>query len=165
MRILKVVLVSAALVCLSTAQTPEPQVSATSPPPIIAPVPTATPTPVPPQPAPLPAPSPLPTPMPTPLVLPPDAPPQILAVQLSDPIFHDGETVTGTVITSTNVTAVEIHLAGRIGHIPRTAPGVWQMTYRVPLVPFFMRRDYTAQIVATNEFGASAQQELTVSVR
>jgi hypothetical protein len=109
--------------------------------------------------------SPTPSPLPTPLVLPEDAPPQILAIQLSDPVFHSGETVTGTIITSTNVAAVEIHLAGRTARMPRADAGVWQMTYRMPHVPFFMRRDYTAQVVAINSAGLTAVQEITVAVR
>jgi hypothetical protein len=103
--------------------------------------------------------------LPTPLVLPPDAPPQILAVQLSDPVFHGGETVTGTVITSTNVSQVEIHLGRRTVHVPRFDLGVWQMTYRMPHVPFFMRGNYTAQIVAMNQAGATAVREISVSIR
>lgn len=147
------------------AQTP------TGPPPTPAPIPTASamatptlsasPTPS----APSSTPSPSPTPLPTPLALPPDAPPQILAIQLSDPVFHSGETVTGTVITSTNVASVEIRLAGRATHMPRTDFGVWQMTYHMPRIPFFMRGNYTAQVVAMNSEGLTAVQEITVSVR
>jgi hypothetical protein len=98
-------------------------------------------------------------------VLPAEAPPQILAVQLSDPVFHSGETVTGTVITSTNVAAVEIHLAGRTARMPQSDAGVWQMTYRMPRVPFFMRGSYTAQILALNASGVTAEQDVTVAVR
>jgi|SRR5579884_1969513 hypothetical protein len=154
---LKTLLVNAALTMALVAQTPAPQPEPTpsagpSPTPSAMPSPTATP-------------AASPTPLPTPLVLPADAPPQILAIQLSDPIFHSGETVTGTVITSTNVAAVEIHLAGRTARIPRADLGVWQVTYRMPRVPFFMRGDYTAQVVAMNSAGATAVQEITVPVR
>jgi outer membrane biosynthesis protein TonB len=148
--------------------TPLPVPTVTAPPPAtpLPPLPTPWPTPTPmTTPAPLPSPVPTVTPLPTPLVLPPDAPPQILAVQLSDPVFHGGETITGTIITSTNVAAVEIRLAGHSMRMPRTDFGIWSMTYKMPHVPFFYRGRYTAQIVAMNSAGAQAEQDLTVSVR
>jgi outer membrane biosynthesis protein TonB len=144
--------------------TPLPVPTVTAPPPAtpLPPLPTPWPTPTP---MTTPAPVPTVTPLPTPLVLPPDAPPQILAVQLSDPVFHGGETITGTIITSTNVAAVEIRLAGHSMRMPRTDFGIWSMTYKMPHVPFFYRGRYTAQIVAMNSAGAQAEQDLTVSVR
>lgn len=146
----------------STTPLPVPTISAPPPATPLPPLPTPWPTPTP---MTTPAPVPTVTPLPTPLVLPPDAPPQILAVQVSDPVFHGGETITGTVITSTNVAAVEIHLAGRSMRMPRTDFGIWQTTFKMPHVPFFYRGRYTAQIVAMNTAGAQAEQDLTVSVR
>ncbi len=108
---------------------------------------------------------PTPTPLPTPLVLPPDAPPQILAVQLSDPVFHSGELVSGTVITSTNVAAVEIRMMGRSRRLPRTDFGVFAMSYTMPRVPFWLRKTYTAQVVAMNSAGVQAERDVTVSIR
>lgn len=144
--------------------TPLPVPTVTAPPPAtpLPPLPTPWPTPTP---MTTPAPLPTVTPLPTPLVLPPDAPPQILAVQVSDPVFHGGETITGTIITSTNVAAVEIRLAGHSMRMPRTDFGIWQVTYKMPHVPFFYRGRYTAQIVAMNSAGAQAEQDLTVSIR
>ncbi|MFN2449169.1 MAG: hypothetical protein ABR508_05160, partial [Candidatus Baltobacteraceae bacterium] len=77
------------------------------------------------------------TPLPTPLVLPPDAPPQILAIVTSGNVMHAGDTFSGTVITSTNVAAVEVRLAGRTMRLSRTDSGVWQTSYVVPKVPFW----------------------------
>lgn len=99
------------------------------------------------------------------MLLPADAPPQILAIQLSDPVFHGGELVTGTIITSTNVAAVEIRLMGKHARIPRTDFGVFQMSYKMPRVPFWMRKTYTAQVVAMNSAGVEAERDITVSVR
>lgn len=143
---------------------PSPTISA---PPAATPLPTPLPT-LSPLPTTSPSPTPTPTasPLPTPLELPPDAPPQILAVQLSDPVFHSGELVTGTIVTSTNVAAVEVQLAGHSMRIPRAAdPGIWQMSYRMPHIPFFFRGTYTAQVVAMNSAGATATTPVTVSIR
>jgi hypothetical protein len=157
---LKIFLFTIALIATATpSPSPTPLPTATPlPVPTISPVPPATPMPVP-------TPWPTPTALPTPLMLPVEAPPQILAVQVSDPVFHSGETVSGTVVTSTNVAAVQIHLAGRVAQIPRADAGIWQMTYRMPRVPFFMWGKYTAQIVAVNAAGVSATRDMTVSVR
>lgn len=106
-----------------------------------------------------------PTPLPTPLALPPDAAPQILAIQLSDPVFHSGELVSGTIVTSTNVAAVEIRMMGRSRRIPRTDIGIFQISYTMPRVPFWMRKTYTAQVVAMNSAGVETERDLTVSVR
>lgn len=143
--------------------TPSPMPSETAPP---SPLPSATPTPTPTATA-SPTASPLPTatPLPTPLVLPQNAPPQILAVAISDPVFHSGETVSGTVITSTNVVAVELRLEGHSVRLPRANYGVFQMTYTMPHIPFFFRRTYTAQVVALTDTGLQAERDVTISVR
>lgn len=136
-----------------------------SPSPVASPSVSPSPSPAPPTPSPSPSASPLPTPLPTPLVLPPDAPPQILAVQLSDPVFHGGETVSATVVTSTNVAAVEIRMSGHALRLPRTGFGIFQLSYQVPRVPFWMRKSYTAQVVAMNTAGVEAARDITVSLR
>ncbi len=142
-------LLAMALACATPSPTP---VMTATPQPSATPLPTATP-------------QPTATPLPTPLLLPPEAPPQILAVQLSDPVFHSGEKVSGTIVTSTNVTSVEIHLAGHVAHVPRSEAGVWQWTYQLPRIPFFLWGRYTAGVVALNAWGASAERDVQISVR
>lgn len=86
-------------------------------------------------------------------------------MQVSDPVFHSGETVSGTVITSTNVAAVEVRLLGHSMRLPRTDFGVFSMSYTMPRVPFWLRKTYTAQVVAINAAGSQAERDLTISVR
>lgn len=112
-----------------------------------------------------PSPSASPAAQPTPLVLPPDAPPQIIAVELSDPVFHSGETVSGTVVTSTNVAAVDVRVATQNRRLPQTAPGIFSMSYTLPKIPFFLRGTYTARIIAQNTAGVTAEKDVTVSLR
>jgi hypothetical protein len=103
--------------------------------------------------------------VPTPLVLPTEAPPQILAVQLSDSVFHSGETVTGTIVTSTNVSDVRVQFGGRSAPIPQREPGVFALSYTLPHIPFFLAGTYTAQVVARNPAGLSASRNVSVSIR
>lgn len=106
-----------------------------------------------------------PTAQPTPLALPPDAPPQIVAVELSDPVFRSGETVSGTVITSTNVAAVDVRVANQDRRLPQTAPGIFSMSYTLPKIPFFLRGTYTAHVIAQNTAGVTAEKDVTVTLR
>lgn len=106
-----------------------------------------------------------PTPLPTPLVLPPDAVPQILAVTVNETVFHSGDTIYSTVITSTNVAAVELRVAGKAIRFPRVDFGVWQLAYTLPHIPRRMLHDYDGQIVAMNSAGVTAARPVTISLR
>jgi len=132
-------------------------------PPSPTPVPSATPSssPAPSSPAPTPSSSPLPTP----LVLPPDAAPQILYVTVSEPVFHSGDTIYSTVITSTNVAAVELRIIGKAIRFTRSDFGVWQLNYRMPRIPRRYFRDYNGQIVAMNTAGAVTARTVVISLR
>ncbi|HET9393824.1 MAG TPA: hypothetical protein VFO29_09950 [Candidatus Rubrimentiphilum sp.] len=112
-----------------------------------------------------PGPSPTASPLPTPLVLPPDAAPQILAVTVNEPEFHSGDVISSTVITSTNVAAVELRILGRAIRYPRTDFGIWQLNYTVPHIPRHFLRDYNAQIVAMNTAGATTAFNVVISLR
>jgi len=143
---------------------------AQTPPPAATPAPSPTPSASPPaSPAPSVAPSATPasspTPLPTPIVLPPDAVPQILAVTVNETVFHSGDTIYSTVITSTNVAAVELRVAGKAIRFPRVDFGVWQLTYTLPHIPRRMLHDYDAQIVAMNSAGVTASRPVTISLR
>ena len=130
------------------------------------PAPSATPVPSPlPSAAPTPIPSPTPVPMPTPLVLPADAPPQIVDLQISGTVFQSGDTVSGSVITSTNVASVELRLAGYSIPVPRTDYGVFAVTYHVPNVPFFAKHGYTLHVIARNMKGDQTERDLPITLR
>ncbi len=145
------------------------------------PIPLATPMP-PPTPMPIvtpsatPSPSPKPTtspasivtpmPLPTPLVLPPDAPPQILAIRMDNPVLHGGDMVGGTVVTSTNVASVEVRLGPRSMSIPRTAVGdISNELSDAARAVLHSADNYTAAVIARNAAGISAERDVNVSVR
>ena len=110
-------------------------------------------------------PFPAPTPLPTPLVLPPPAPPQILAVKFRDSVLHSGDTMLVTVITSTNVAAVELRVGGSVIRFPRTDFGIWQLSYKLPPIPRRFRHDYAAEIVAWNSTNLTAKRDVTIALR
>jgi hypothetical protein len=128
-----------------------------------APAPTPTPTPLT-QPTATPVPS--PTPLPTPPVLPPNAPPEIVAYSISTDVLYSGETITGYVVTSTNVASVEVRVATISINMPRTDFGQFSMSYQVPNLPFFVPRGpYTMRIIARNTPGDAVEQDLPVTLR
>lgn len=151
----------------ATAPSPSPLPSPTASPsaaPSATPAPSAAPSATP-SATPLPTLTPAPGPLPTPLVLPPTAPPQILAVTVSEPIFHSGETISATVITSTNVAAVELRVIGRAIRFQRSDFGVFHLNYKLPHIPRRYRRDYAADVVAMNAFDMYVHRNVTISLR
>lgn len=98
----------------------------------------------------------------TPLVVAMDAPPQIVAIDLASPVFHSNETVTGAVITTTNVQSVSLELAGHVMDLPKVEAGRFGMSYHLPQIPFFMKHAYTVHVVAKTGVGATATRDVTV---
>ena len=115
--------------------------------------------------SPQPSPTASPAPLPTPLVLPPGADPQILAIKVNEPVFHSGDTVEATVITSTNVPAVELRVMGKIIRFVRLDFGVFQLAYKLPHIPRRFLKDYPAQIVAMNTANVLVARNITISLR
>jgi len=137
---------TAALACESSASPmPSP-----APSPTISPVPPATTS---------------PASLPTPLVLPPGDPPQILAVAINCLVFHSGDIFAATVITSTNVPAVELRAVGKVVRFQRIDFGIWQLNYKLPHIPRRFLRDYAVQIVAWNTTNLTATRDTTLSLR
>lgn len=109
--------------------------------------------------------TPSPAPLPTPLVLPPQAPPQILAISMNQPVYHSGDTFSAKVITSTNVPAVELRVLGKVVRFTRLDFGVWELDYKLPHIPRRFLRDYPAQIVAMNTVDVYVARDITLSLR
>ena len=152
---------------------PMPVISATpgiSPTPILSPTPIPSPTPAPsptPIQSPTPAPSVSPTPVATPtiLMLPPDAPPQILWIQLSSTTPRAGDTLSVIVLTSSNVASVELRVAGYGASLPKTDVGRFEGTSTVPRLPFFINHNLTMQIIARNTAGVAIEKDFPFQVR
>jgi hypothetical protein len=96
----------------------------------------------------------------------PDAPPQIFEVQIPSEAVHPGETVSGNVLTSSNVAAVEVRLARYSMSLLKVGEGRFTLTMTVPHIPFFLRwRTYMIDIVAHNVRGDVVEQTLPITVR
>lgn len=97
----------------------------------------------------------------------PDAAPRILRVALSKTAFHPGETIAGTVTTSSNVASVEARIGSFFGiSVPKTGVGRFDLRYRVPsFVPPFWRGPMTLQLIARNTRGDRVVRKIPISIR
>lgn len=98
-------------------------------------------------------------------MLAPDAPPQILWIALSSTSPRAGDTLTVTVLTSSNVASVELRVGGYGSGMNKTDVGHFQLASTVPKLPFFMSHSLALQIIARNTAGVAAQQTVPVQVR
>ena len=97
--------------------------------------------------------------------LPPDAAPQIVALYIDRTTVRGGDTVNGSIVTSSNVASVE----ARIGYfsipVPKTGEGRFAVRYTVPHLPFFLHRTYSMAVIARNAAGVAAVRNVAIRLR
>jgi len=159
----------------ATNPAPSPQASVTRPAPV--PQPTATPSAAPtvaataPVITPTPAPSGQATTAAAPRLVKPvprvatDAPPQILAISVSETTVRPGDRVSGSVITSSNVASVEARIGGYAMSLSKVGVGKFALTYTVAPLPWFIRGKFTLQVIARNTRGDAATRAIPLTVR
>ncbi|MHB8147843.1 MAG: hypothetical protein ACYDGM_11380 [Vulcanimicrobiaceae bacterium] len=109
-----------------------------------------------------------PTPTPTRKLVPiraADAPPQIVSISISQSTMHPGQTISGTVVTSSNVASVELRVASYSIDMQKTGVGRFAMAYTVPNIPVAFRGSYTMQIIARNSAGDQASRGIPITIR
>ncbi len=97
--------------------------------------------------------------------LPPNAAPQILAVAVSETTVHPGDTVSGSVVTSSNVASVQARIGGYAMTLVKTGVGRFALTYTVAPLPWFIRGTFNMQVIATNTRGDTVQRTIPLTVR
>lgn len=95
----------------------------------------------------------------------PNAPPQIVAVNVSSQTVHGGDTISGTVVTSSNVASVEAKIATFSIGVPKVATGRFALNYVVPNVPFFFHGTYPMTVIARNTAGQSVERVIPITVQ
>lgn len=109
--------------------------------------------------------SPRPVPSAKPLDLPPNAPPQILSVDINETTVHSGDTVSGTVVTSSNVASVEVRVASYGMTLAKVGVGRFALQYTLGALPFFVHGTYEMRVIARNTRGDVAEQAIPITVR
>jgi hypothetical protein len=97
--------------------------------------------------------------------VPPNAPPQILSVSVSRTTVESGDTVSGTVLTSSNVASVEVRVATYGMALSKVGVGRFALAYTVGALPFFVHGTYPMRIIARNTRGDAAEETLPITVR
>lgn len=112
-----------------------------------------------------PVPTPVPTATPTPVILPANAPPQILSYSLSSTTVHAGDTISGSVLTTSNVASVEAKVASYVIPLAKIGVGHFALSYVVPNIPKPFRGTYALRIIAHNTEGATTTQSTSVTIK
>ncbi|HEY6327252.1 MAG TPA: hypothetical protein VIW73_12145 [Candidatus Cybelea sp.] len=94
-----------------------------------------------------------------------DAPPQILAISISETTVRPGDRVSGSVITSSNVASVEARIGGYAMPLAKLGVGRFALTYTVAPLPWFVRGNFTLQVIARNTRGDAATRAIPLTVR
>ena len=92
----------------------------------------------------------------------PTDPVHIAAVELPSDTLHGGDTVTATVLTTSNAAAVTAAVGKYVLDLPKTAPGTFELSLAVPRLPL---PTYRAKIVVTAIRADGAKEQTTVSVK
>lgn len=94
----------------------------------------------------------------------PDAAPKILAVAVSETTIHHGDRVSGSVVTTSNVASVQARIGGYAMSLVKTGVGRFALTYTANL-PWFVRGNFTMQVIAKNTRGDAVERAIPLSVR
>lgn len=97
--------------------------------------------------------------------LPPDAAPQILAVAVSETTVQPGDTVSGRVVTTSNVASVQARIGGYAMTLEKTGVGRFALTYKVAPLPWFIRGTFTMRVIAKNTRGDAVERTIPLTVR
>jgi hypothetical protein len=95
----------------------------------------------------------------------PDAAPQILAVAVSETTVHPGDTVSGSVVTTSNVASVQARIGGYAMTLSKTGVGRFALTYTVGPLPWFVHGNFPMQVIARNTRGDTVERTIPLTVR
>jgi hypothetical protein len=98
-------------------------------------------------------------------MLPPNAQPFIQAYSLSLNVVHPGDTITGSVIASSNVASVELRVAGYSMNMTKTGVGHFTLALVVPQLPPVLYRTYPINIIARNSRGDRTERTASITVQ
>lgn len=94
-----------------------------------------------------------------------DAAPQILRVAVSETTVHPGDRVFGRVETTSNVASVQARVGGYAMNLVKVGVGRFELTYTVAPLPWFVRGNFTMQVIARNPRGDTVTRAIPLMVR
>jgi hypothetical protein len=94
----------------------------------------------------------------------PDAPPQIVDVEVNRTDVGSGDTLWGKVLTSSNVASVEVRVANIGVGLNKVGVGRFTLAYRLGSIPFFVHGTYPMHIIARNSRGDKIERTLPLTI-
>jgi hypothetical protein len=94
-----------------------------------------------------------------------DAAPQILRIAVSETTVHPGDRVFGRVVTTSNVASVQARIGGYALNLVKIGVGRFELTYTVRPLPWFVRGNFTMQVIARNPRGDTVTRAIPLTVR
>lgn len=95
----------------------------------------------------------------------PHAKPVIYNIMVSPTAVHAGETVVGTVTTTSNVASVVATVRGLTVDVPRVGYGRFALAYRLPaVIPPAFNGTYALKVIARNVDGTEASRSVDVTL-
>ncbi len=95
----------------------------------------------------------------------PNAAPQILAIAVSETTVQRGDRVSANVLTSSNVASVEARIGGYGMTLSKVGVGRFTLAYTVGQLPWFLRGNFTMQVIARNTRGDAVARAIPLTVR
>ncbi|MGR4066123.1 MAG: hypothetical protein ACLQPV_11855 [Vulcanimicrobiaceae bacterium] len=80
-------------------------------------------------------------------------------------VLTGGEMASGTVLTSSNVAAVQVRVGNFGVSMQKTGVGRFEVSYRVPTLPFMLRGAYTLHVIASNSRGDTTERDLGITIQ
>lgn len=78
--------------------------------------------------------------------------------------MQSGDVVSGTVETSSNVASVEARIAAYSIAVPKIGTGRFALTYKVPNLPFFLKKTYDMIVIARNTAGVETTRVVPITI-
>lgn len=94
----------------------------------------------------------------------PDAPPQIVDVEMNTNNVGSGDTLWGKVLTSSNVASVEVRIANIGVGLNKVGVGRFTLAYRLGSIPFFAHGTYPMHVIARNSRGDKVERTLPLTI-
>ncbi|HEY1977517.1 MAG TPA: hypothetical protein VGG89_13260 [Candidatus Baltobacteraceae bacterium] len=94
----------------------------------------------------------------------PDAPPQIVDIEMNTNNVGSGDTLWGKVLTSSNVASVEVRIANFGVGLNKVGVGRFTLAYRLGAIPFFAHGTYPMHVIARNSRGDKAERTLQLTI-
>jgi hypothetical protein len=91
--------------------------------------------------------------------------PQIKDVMLSEHIVHSGDVVLERVTASPNTASIESRIGGYSLSLPKIGVGLFEVSYKVPFIPFFMHGKYQMVVIARNTAGRQVRRSVPILVQ